>query len=79
MVKAGVEKVKPRIVACGEKGGIKGTVKIALTVDSEGTVKSTSVVESPDQALGACVAGAMRNAKFAKTVKGSEFTYPFVF
>ncbi len=79
MVKAGIEKVKPRVVACGEKGGIKGTVKVAMTVDAEGNVKTASVTESPDQALGNCVAAALKNAKFGKTVNGGEFTYPFVF
>jgi TonB family protein len=79
MVKAGVETIKPKVVACGEKAGVKGTVKLAVSVDPEGTVKTVSVTESPDSALGECVAAAMRNAKFAKSVKGSEFVYPFVF
>ena len=78
-VKAGVERIKPRVVACGEKSGTKGTVRLAVTVDGEGTVKSVSVTESPEPSLGDCVASAMRGAKFAKSVNGGEFNYPFVF
>lgn len=79
MVKAGVETVKPRIIACGEKHGAKGTVRVAVTVADVGTVKSVDLVESPDPALGECVVAAMRNAKFGKSAKGGEFVYPFVF
>ena len=79
LVRAGVEKVKPVVIACGEKHAAKGTVKIALDVDPDGHVKDASVSESPDPALGDCVAGALRKAKFAKTVNGGSFTYPFAF
>ena len=79
MVKAGVEKIKPRVVACGEQNGAKGTVRLAVTVDGEGTVKSVSVTEAPDSALGECVSTAMKKAKFGKSVNGGEFNYPFVF
>jgi TonB family protein len=79
MVRAGVETVKPKIVACGEQNGAKGTVKVAVTVDDAGKVTAVSVIESPDTALGECVAGAMRKARFGKSVNGSEFNYPFVF
>ncbi|HEX5062711.1 MAG TPA: hypothetical protein VFV99_25235, partial [Kofleriaceae bacterium] len=79
MVKAGVEKIKPRVVACGEKNSNKGTVRLAVTVDSEGHVKTVTVSETPDTALGECVAAAMRAATFGKSVNGGEFNYPFVF
>jgi TonB family protein len=79
MVRAGVEKIKPAVVACGEKTGVKGTVKLSVSVTSEGNVKSADVAEAPDEALGSCVAAAMRKARFGKSVKGGSFTYPFVF
>jgi hypothetical protein len=79
MVKAGVEKIKPRIVACGEKHHASGTVKLAVTVDGSGQVKSASVTESPDPALGKCVQAAMLDATFGKSVNGGDFAYPFVF
>lgn len=79
MVRAGVERVKPRVVACGEKSAVKGTVKIALSVSPDGAVTSASIADSPDGALGECVLAAMKNAKFGKTVNGASFTYPFAF
>ena len=79
MVRAGVERVKPRVVSCGEKSAVKGTVKIALAVAPDGAVTSASIADSPDPALGECVLNAMKSAKFGKTVNGASFTYPFAF
>jgi TonB family protein len=79
MVRAGIERQKPRVVKCGEKSGAKGIVKITLTVSPEGTVTSASVADTPEAALGDCVLAAMRAAKFGKTVNGATFTYPFSF
>ena len=63
MVRAGVERVKPRVVSCGEKSAVKGTVKIALAVAPDGAVTSASIADSPDPALGECVLNAMKSAK----------------
>jgi TonB family protein len=79
MVRTGVEQVKPRVIACGEKNTAKGTVKVTLTVGPDGVVKDASVAESPAPDLGACVAKALRSAQFMKTKMGGTFTYPFVF
>jgi molybdenum cofactor biosynthesis protein B len=79
MVKSGVETVKPRVIACGEKGAAKGTVRVSLTVGPDGVVKDASVVEAPAPELGNCVASALRAARFDKSAKGGSFTYPFVF
>jgi len=78
-VKTGIEGVKPRVIACGEKFATKGTVSIAMTVGSDGTVKSATVADAPTPEIGNCVAQALRAASFAKTAKGLTFTYPFVF
>jgi len=78
-VKEGIEGVKPRVISCGEKIAAKGTVKVAMTVAPDGTVKDASVADSPTPELGQCVAKALRAATFAKTAKGGTFTYPFVF
>jgi TonB family protein len=79
MVRAGVEKVKPRVVACGEKAAAKGTVRIAMSVSPAGAVTSAEVAETPDAGLGACVLAAMKAASFGKSVNGGTFTYPFAF
>ena len=62
-----------------EKVAVKGTVKVALEVGGDGAVRTTNVVESPDESLGQCVAAALKAAQFAKTTNGGTFTYPFVF
>jgi len=78
-IRAGVASVKPAVIGCGEKTPVKGTVKLAVTVDPSGAVQEVNVVAAPDDALGSCVATAMRRARFAKTAKGGSFSYPFVF
>ena len=78
-VKEGIEGVKPRVIACGEKFSAKGTVKIAMTVGPDGNVKDASVTDSPTPELGSCVAQALRAATFLKTAKGGSFVYPFAF
>jgi TonB family protein len=79
MVHAGIEKVKPKVVACGEKIAVKGTVKLAITVAPAGTISDISVSDSPDAALGDCVLAAVKRATFGKSVNGASFTYPFAF
>jgi TonB family protein len=79
-IKAGVDRMKPRVIACGEQfKGVKGTVKVSMTVDPEGSVSDVNVTTAPDDGLGGCVADVMKKAKFAKTAGGGSFTYPFVF
>jgi len=47
MVKAGVEKIKPRVVACGEQNGAKGTVRLA-EISTVKPKKRTALLASPD-------------------------------
>jgi outer membrane biosynthesis protein TonB len=80
MISAGVGNVKARVTACGDKSSAKGKVKVHVKVGPDGHVSgSPSVEQSPDPALGACVANAMSKATFAKTQNGGSFSYPFVF
>ena len=79
MVKEGVERMKPRVIACGDKHPAKGTVKLSITVGPDGTVSDASVTDAPDPALGECVAAALKKATFGKTINGASFVYPFVF
>jgi TonB family protein len=79
MVRAGIEKVKPRVVACGERASDKGTVKVSVSVRPDGTVSNLSLVASPNPELGDCVVAAMKKAEFGKSVAGGSFVYPFVF
>lgn len=81
MITAGIAKVKAKIAACGTgaNASAKGTVKIKVDVAPAGTVTTASVVSAPSHALGACVAGVLKAATFAKTAQGGTFSYPFVF
>lgn len=78
-ISAGVARVLRTVEACAAKSSAKGTVKVAIRVAGTGTVSSVTVRNTPDPALGACVAMAMQRAIFAKTQTGGAFVYPFVF
>jgi TonB family protein len=78
-ISAGVAKIQSKASACGAKSSAKGKVKVSVKVAANGTVASVSVKESPDPALGSCVAAAMQKATFAKTKNGGSFSYPFRF
>lgn len=79
MVKAAIDRLKPRVIACGEKFAAKGTVRIAVTVAPDGSVTAADVAEASNPGLGSCVAEVLRSGKFAKTASGGSFRYPFVF
>lgn len=73
----GMAKIKPDVIACGATSKVRGTVKVKVA--PAGTVTASTIVSSPDPALGECVAAAVKKGVFRKTVKGGTFTYPFVF
>lgn len=79
MVQQGLAPMKPAVIACGERFGVRGTVKLAVKVSPDGKVTSVSVTATPDEALGACAATAVGKASFGATENGGSFNYPFVF
>jgi len=79
MVQEGIAVVKPAVIACGERIGVRGTVKIQVKVSASGKVLGATAASSPDPALGTCVANAVKLAKFPETDEGGSFGYPFVF
>ena len=79
MVQEGMAGVKPAVIACGERTEAKGTVKIQVKVSGSGKVISAAPIATPEPALGACVASAVKLAKFPETDDGGSFAYPFVF
>ncbi|MBK7535976.1 MAG: zinc-ribbon domain-containing protein [Myxococcales bacterium] len=79
MIKAGIDKVKGRAQACGNKSSAKGAVKVRIKATPEGKVGSVDVLSSPDDALGSCVASALRGASFPKTQRGMGFAYTLTF
>lgn len=79
MILDGIGPMKPAVQRCGEKFGGKGTVKLVVQVLPSGNVDDITVSTTPDEALGSCVASAVKKATFGKTQSGGSFGYPFVF
>jgi hypothetical protein len=79
-ISAGIMKVKPQILACGDANkSAGGTVKVTTKVAPDGKVTSASQQGASDPKLGDCVVAVMKKATFAKTDVGGSFSYPFVF
>lgn len=78
-ISAGIAKVRPRIIACGDKHPAQGTVKTHVKVAPSGTVASVQITATPEPALGDCVAAVLKRAVFGKSDLGGSFSYPFVF
>ena len=80
-VRTAVDTMKPVVQTCGERFHAKGrgVVKIRLEVAPDGHVTSSSVEESPDTGLGACVAEALRRVHFPSSRDGASFSYPYTF
>ncbi len=77
-IKAGMARIRAQVQACGAEGET-GVVKVQVVVSGGGQVTSVTVQETPGEALGKCVAKAVRRASFAKSAKGATFTFPFSF
>jgi len=79
-IKNGVANVKTKIMECGDRfPDVHGTVKLKVTVAPGGWVTNIDVKETPDTGLGDCAVYRMKQARFAKAVNESKFTYPFRF
>jgi TonB family protein len=80
MVKAGILPLRATALACGDAHpGVTGMVKVQVQVAPDGTVTRSTVVTSPEPALGRCVAAAFARATFARTQQGGSFKYPINF
>lgn len=78
-VKAGIQAVLPNVKACGTRTRATGTVKITARVSPDGTLALVKVKATPDELLGACVADAVKAARFPASDNGVSFSYPFKF
>ncbi|HET7500346.1 MAG TPA: protein kinase [Kofleriaceae bacterium] len=79
IISDGVAKVKAPILACGDRFPTKGQVKVSVKVAPDGHVTSVTVKNTPSPELGACVAARMETARFARTLNGGAFAYPYTF
>ncbi len=79
IISAGMASVRVRVEACKTASTPPGKVKVHVDVAPAGAVTSVDVTETPDRALGTCVASAVRTAHFTSTQQGGSFSYPYVF
>jgi TonB family protein len=79
-ISSGISKIKPKVLACRDKApDAKGQVKVKVAVAPEGKVTSATIDQTPNEALGTCVAEVMKTAKFGASKNGGSFIYPFLF
>jgi len=78
MIRDGLSSVRGSIVACGA-GTAGHRVKLRVKVAPDGRPVDVSIAEADDQALGECVAAAVRKATFTATVAGGVFSIPYLF
>jgi TonB family protein len=78
-IRKGMDSVRRAVTSCGASHAGGGQVKLSIKVGSDGEIASVSVKESPNDALGRCVASAARKASFPESQKGITFSYPFIF
>ncbi|MBV8761256.1 MAG: hypothetical protein JO257_28420 [Deltaproteobacteria bacterium] len=78
-ISRGVNSAKDGVARCATTAPAKGTVKVHVIVGANGLVTNVTIAQTPDPALGACVAAAMQRGVFPRTKQGGSFTYPFVF
>jgi eukaryotic-like serine/threonine-protein kinase len=76
---AGVATVLAQIRACVAKTGIKGSVNASIKVLASGRVRLASIKSASDPRLAACVSSKLVHARFAATLYGDDFAFPFSF
>ncbi|MBI5494323.1 MAG: AgmX/PglI C-terminal domain-containing protein [Deltaproteobacteria bacterium] len=76
----------PTVKACYEtqlarEPALEGRLVVSVVLASNGTVHEAKVSEDTlgSAAVGACVAGALRELRFPAAAAGARFSYPFVF
>jgi hypothetical protein len=77
MVAAALDKVKLNVELCGARSQNVTLLSVHVKVTPDGAVDHVIVRETEDAKLAECVALALREARFPRTQKGAEFTYPF--
>jgi hypothetical protein len=73
MIAATVGAVKSRAMTCGTSSSGNELVRVVVDVTADGHVASASVLESPGEAIGACVADVLRATTFPTTATGGSF------
>lgn len=78
MVASTLADVKAHAHECAREASVsEGTVKIGVTVRSDGHVSNVVLQEAPESGLGACVVEAIRGMTYPITQNGGSFVYGF--
>ncbi len=77
-ITSAMARIRPDVLACGEKVKAGGKVKVKVQVNPDGKVRTIEIVEVSKPELGSCVANVVKTATFPATRKGGSFTYPFM-
>jgi predicted Zn finger-like uncharacterized protein len=79
-IQKGMRGIKGRVQGCYDQYKVPGMVQVSVTIGSSGRVSSASVTgKFAGTPTGACVAGAVKGAKFDRFKGGAlTITYPFV-
>jgi TonB family protein len=64
---------------CGKQSPAHGDVNVSVKVSPAGAITGVTVRNSPDPALDACVAAAVRQGTFPATQRGGSFGYVWRF
>jgi len=78
-IQLGMDAVRSTVAACGHQVSDKGTVKLRIRIAGNGSVTDVEVKSTPSDALGRCVADAVKRAEFPPSRSGIRFTYPYIF
>jgi hypothetical protein len=78
-IAAAMQKVKPAMIACGQKHSVKGTVKLKIRINPKGTVELVEVVQTPDAKANDCMVGVAKTITMRASESGVTFSYPIVF
>jgi TonB family protein len=77
-IQRGMATVRGGVQSCGDRAGVKGLVRVRVSVAASGAVSNVSVVATPDPGVNACVVAAVKLARFAAPSRPSTFMFPFV-
>ena len=77
-IRSGVGEILPFVRLCDHMN-VKGRVKVSVKVEPDGTISSVTPMEAPSRELATCVSSAVWQARFAPTLRGGSFSYPFLF
>jgi serine/threonine protein kinase len=74
-----VEKLRPKILACGDTATIGMRFAVQIQIAPDGHVLRADVPNSPNQAVAACIEATIKTARFPQTRLGGKASLPLFF